>query len=122
MPRCGARASTRRATRRCARDYFFSPHLFCLGGATPRGHTFARHFGVPPDATEDPFTGSATGGMAAYLWRYGLIAGPRFVAEQGHWMGRPGHADVEVVGPPDAIETVRVGGAAVTVLRGELAL
>jgi trans-2,3-dihydro-3-hydroxyanthranilate isomerase len=101
---------------------FFSPHLFCLGGATPAGQTFARHFGVPPDTLEDPFTGSATGGMAAYLWHYGLIQGPRFVAEQGHWMHRPGQANVEVVGPPDAIETVKVGGGAVTVLRGELLL
>jgi trans-2,3-dihydro-3-hydroxyanthranilate isomerase len=101
---------------------FFSPHLFCLGGATPAGQTFARHFGVPPDTLEDPFTGSATGGMAAYLWHYRLIQSPRFVAEQGHWMHRPGQANVEVVGPPDAIETIKVGGGAVTVLRGELLL
>ena len=51
---------------RAAAD-FFSPHLFCLGGVTPAGQTFARHFGLPPDALEDPFTGSATGGMAAYV-------------------------------------------------------
>ncbi len=101
---------------------FFSPHLFCLGGATPAGQTFARHFGTPPDTMEDPFTGSATGGMAAYLWRYGLLESPRFVAEQGHWMGRPGAAQVEVVGPRDKIETVKVGGRAVTVLQGELRL
>jgi trans-2,3-dihydro-3-hydroxyanthranilate isomerase len=101
---------------------FFSPHLFCLGGATPAGQTFARHFGVPPDTMEDPFTGSATGGMAAYLWRYGLLEQPRFVAEQGHWMGRPGAAQVEVIGARDQIETVKVGGRAVTVLRGELTL
>jgi len=101
---------------------WFSPHLFCLGGATPSGQTFARHFGLPPDTMEDPFTGSATGGMAAYLWYYRLIRSPRFIAEQGHWMQRPGQANVEVVGPPAAIETVRVGGAAVTVLRGELVL
>lgn len=43
---------------------FFSPHLFCLQGATPAGQTFARQFGVPPDLPEDPFTGSATGSMA----------------------------------------------------------
>lgn len=103
-----------------ARADFFSPHLFCLQGATPAGHTFARHFGTPPDTLEDPFTGSATGGMGAYLWHYGLIDQPRFIAEQGHWMGRPGMGYVEVVGPPDQIQTVKVGGAAVTVLRGEL--
>ena len=101
---------------------FFSPHLFCLGGATAAGHTFARQFGTPPDTLEDPFTGSATGSMAAYLWRYGLIDSPRFVAEQGHWMQRPGRADVEIIGPRDAIASVKVGGCAVTVLRGELAI
>ena len=100
---------------------FFSPHLFCLQGVED-GATFARHFGVPPDTMEDPFTGSATGGMAAYLWHYGMIEVPTFIAEQGHWMNRPGKAYVEVVGPRDAIETVKVGGSAVTVLRGELAI
>jgi trans-2,3-dihydro-3-hydroxyanthranilate isomerase len=99
---------------------FFSPHLFCTRGATSSGDTFARHFGVPPDTHEDAFTGSATGGMAAFLWRYGLVDSPHFVAQQGHWMNRPGEAEVEVVGPPDAIETVRVAGQAVTVIRGEL--
>ncbi len=101
---------------------FFSTHLFCLEGATPGGDTFARHFGTPPDVFEDPFTGSATGGMGAYLWHYGLLDSPTFIAEQGYWMGRPGRASVEVVGPPDAIETVRVGGQAVVIMRGEVML
>lgn len=97
---------------------FFSAHLFCVGGATDQGDTFARH--VAP--FEDPFTGSATGGMGAYLWHYGLLDKPTFIAEQGHWMGRPGQATVEVIGPRQAIETVKVGGPAITVLRGELIL
>jgi trans-2,3-dihydro-3-hydroxyanthranilate isomerase len=102
------------------RTDFFSPHLFCLEGVTPSGKTFARHFGTPPDLMEDPFTGSATGGMAAFLWRYNLIAEPAFIAEQGHWMNRPGQGTAEVIGPRDDIQTVKVGGAAVTVLRGEI--
>ena len=105
-----------------AQSDFFSPHLFCLDGFTPEGQTFARHFGVPPDTPEDPFTGSATGGMAAYLWHYGLIKTPTFIAEQGHWMNRPGQATVEVVGPPEDIVTVKVGGPAVTVLRGKFSI
>jgi trans-2,3-dihydro-3-hydroxyanthranilate isomerase len=60
--------------------------------------------------------------MGAYLWRYGLIDQPTFVAEQGHWMHRPGQATVEVIGPRKNITTVKVGGSAVTVLRGELIL
>jgi len=101
---------------------FFNPHLFCLEGATEKGDTFARAFGTPPDLLEDPFTGSATGGMAAFLWHYGLIDEPKFVAEQGHWINRPGQATVEIIGPPDDIETVRVRGSAVTVMKGEIIL
>ncbi|MEO1483020.1 MAG: PhzF family phenazine biosynthesis protein [Myxococcota bacterium] len=102
-----------------ARSDFFSPHLFALGGFSLVGQTAARHFGVPPDTAEDPFTGSATGGMACHLWRHGLISEPSLVAEQGFDMGRPGRAYVEVLGPPERIEGVRVGGAAVKVLEGE---
>ena len=105
-----------------AESDFFSAHLFCLQGVTAKGRTFARHFVTPPDLLEDPFTGSATGGMGAYLWHYDLIDQPAFIAEQGHWMSRPGEATVEVVGPRGDIETVKVGGAAATVIRGELQL
>ncbi len=105
-----------------AESDFFSPHLFCLGGATAQGKTFARHFGTPPDTLEDPATGSATGGMAAYLWHYNLIDEPKFVAEQGHWMKRPSTIFVEIVGASDEIEAVKVGGNAVVVLQGELVL
>jgi trans-2,3-dihydro-3-hydroxyanthranilate isomerase len=97
---------------------FFSAHLFCLQGVTPAGQTFARHLAP----FEDPFTGSATGGMGAYLWRYGLIEQPTFVAEQGHWLHRPGQADVVVIGPRHDIVAVKVGGSAVTVLRGQLSI
>ncbi|MBF9221066.1 PhzF family phenazine biosynthesis protein [Hymenobacter ruricola] len=107
------------AAYRAASD-FFSPHLFCLGGATAAGHTFARHFGTPPDISEDPVTGSATGGMAAYLWHHGYLATPDFVAEQGHDMGRAGTVQVRVRGPREAIEAVQIGGTGVVVLEGGL--
>ncbi len=98
---------------------WFSPHLFCAQGVTSEGQTFARHVGP---TLEDPFTGSATGGMAAYLYHYGIIKQTEFIAEQGHWIDRPGKANVMIVGSPDDIETVKVGGSAVTVLKGELFL
>ena len=101
---------------------WFSTHFFCLGGITPNGSTFARHLSPPPDIFEDPFTGSATGGMAAYLWHYGFLIEPEFIAEQGHWMNRPGQASVKVIGPRDNISTVQVGGPAVAVLKGTLQL
>ncbi len=89
-------------------------------GAEPGGDTFARLLLAPPNPPEDPFTGSATGAMAAYLWARGLIEKPDFIAHQGHWMGRPGQARVEVLGPPDAITGVRVGGAGYVLMRGQL--
>ena len=108
--------------RQSSGNEFFSAHLFCLGGLTPQGNVFARHFTGPPASFEDPFTGSATGGMAAFLWHYNLLKTSRIHAEQGHWLGRPGQAAVEVLGPRNAIESVRVAGPAVAVIRGELAL
>lgn len=100
---------------------FLEPFLVVLGGAAA-GDTFARLLLPPPMPAEDPFTGSATGCMAAYLWHHRLIDRPRFIAEQGHWMGRPGRAEVEVLGPPDAVEGVRVGGTGVVLMEGTLRL
>ena len=60
--------------------------------------------------------------MAAYLWANGLIENPEFVAEQGHGMGRPGRASVELLGPRDAISGVRVGGPGFVLMRGEVDL
>jgi trans-2,3-dihydro-3-hydroxyanthranilate isomerase len=101
---------------------FFSPHLFCLGGVTNQGRTFARQFGVAPDVLEDPVTGSATGAMAAYLWHYNYLTVPEFTAEQGHWMGRPGRIQVRVIGERNAIQTVQISGSAVVVVQGQLEL
>ncbi len=105
-----------------AKGDWFSTHIFCLQAISSDATTYARHFSPPPDIFEDPFTGSATGGMAAYLWHYHHLEKTSFVAEQGHWMNRPGQAYVEVLGPRDEIESVKVGGAAVSVLTGTLKL
>jgi trans-2,3-dihydro-3-hydroxyanthranilate isomerase len=96
------------------------PFWVTLDGATSAGDTYARLLLAPPSPAEDPFTGSATGAMAAYLWARGLIDSPRFVAEQGHLMGRPGRAEVEVLGPRDAISGVRVAGRGRVVMSGQV--
>ena len=68
--------------------------------------------GVSPD--------DLLGAAAAYLWSKGLIDNPQFVAEQGHGMGRPGQAQVEVLGPRDAITGVRVSGQGRVVMSGDV--
>lgn len=98
------------------------PFLVTLSGATEQGDTFARLLLAPPSPPEDPFTGSATGAMAAYLWANGLMDKSSFCAEQGHGLGRPGQAQVTRVGPADAITGVRVAGHGHVLIRGELDL
>lgn len=100
---------------------FWEPFPFVTEGYTAEGDTAARLMLLPPEPAEDPFTGSATGAMAAYAFAEGLV-GRRFVAEQGHAMGRPGQAQVEVLGPPERPTGVRVGGAAVVLMDGEVFL
>lgn len=98
--------------------------LFCIGSgsdADVRVRTFAPEAGI----FEDPVTGSSNGCIAALIARDGLLpvrdGALRYTAEQGIEMGQPGRIHLDVSGAPDAM-IVRVGGQAVTVLRGELLL
>jgi trans-2,3-dihydro-3-hydroxyanthranilate isomerase len=102
------------------RDWF-SVHVFARGEGDVA--LVARHFADFGDVVEDPFTGSATGGMAAYCARYGIVHERAYAVEQGMHVHRPGRAHVEVGGdPPDAIGRITVAGPAVTVLRGTMTL
>ena len=51
-----------------------------------------------------------------------MITKSRFTAQQGHWINRPGEAYVEVVGNRYDMDTVRIGGYAVIVLKGKMIL
>jgi len=98
------------------------PFWVTLQGATKIGDTFSRLLMAPPNPAEDPFTGSATGTMAAYLWHNAMIEDRNFIAEQGHWMGRPGQAQVQVLGPQKQIAGVRVAGTGHVLMSGSLFL
>ena len=98
----------------------FSTHVFTTETFEPGNRAHARHFGANAGVPEDPVTGSATGGMAAYLWKYGHIREPRYRVEQGDFAGRPGRVDVEVEGDGDQPRVVRIAGTAVTVFEGTI--
>jgi trans-2,3-dihydro-3-hydroxyanthranilate isomerase len=94
-------------------------------GATSiaRCRMFAPGLGVP----EDPATGSAAGALGAYLVRHEVVAPhehtARITVRQGDEIDRPSVIHVEVdVGAGKQIEEVRVGGQAVTLIRGEVTL
>lgn len=101
---------------------WFSLHVFTPHALEAAHAAHARHFAPGDNVFEDPVTGSATGGMACYLYHYGLVERQTFTVEQGHIMGRPGLVDVELEGTPQAISAVRIAGPAVTVITGELQL
>ena len=116
------RADDRQLQALRANGDWFSLHVFTTETLDPAHAAHARHFAPGDNVFEDPVTGSATGGMACYLYRYGLVDRTTFSVEQGHIMGRPGLVDVELEGTPDAIRAVRIAGTAITVLTGELHL
>lgn len=98
------------------------PFLVSLQGATAQGDTYSRLLMAPPSPAEDPFTGSATGAMAAYLWRNDLMDKDTFIAEQGHGLGRPGQARVTRVGAAEAMTGIRVAGKGFILMRGTVDL
>ncbi len=85
---------------------------------TPNDKRAVYSIDTPPPTV----SGNLHRGMTFYLWYYGLIDQSTFIAEQGHWLNRPGRASVEVIGSPEGIQSVKVGGQAVTVIRGEFIL
>jgi trans-2,3-dihydro-3-hydroxyanthranilate isomerase len=88
------------------------------GSSTVHSRMFAPGLGL----LEDPATGSASGGLGAYLVHNRVVetTAPttRIVSEQGLEMGRPSAITVEVDGSPEAIHRVRVGGEVVPLIEG----
>lgn len=90
-------------------------------GETAYSRMLAPGFGI----AEDPATGSAAGPLGCYLVQHGVVSGAEaaaMVSLQGVAMGRASRIHIAIEGVPDAISRVRVGGQAVLVGRGELAV
>ena len=102
--------------------YPFTRETIEIGPA--RAH--ARLFAPADNISEDPATGSAAGGLGAYLVHHGAANVEasdgrfRFVIEQGDFMNRPSRINLEVKGKLGSIDEVRVGGPSVVVARGEV--
>jgi len=75
-----------------------------------------RMFAPADDIMEDPATGSAAGPLALHLARHGLIPWDTEIRiTQGVEIGRPSELFARVVGSPDYVERIEVGGYAVAV-------
>ena len=117
-----ARPDAARVTELRAKGGFFSLHAFTLETLEAESAAHSRHWGVTATGLfEDPVTGSASGGMVAYLVRYGLLGPGVHRLEQGDVLQRPGRVHAEIdVDADDAPGPPRIGGQAVTVLRGQI--
>jgi PhzF family phenazine biosynthesis protein len=100
----------------CERVDVGSVFPFTFETVLPESFVHCRCFAPRLGVNEDPVTGTANGALGAYLYKHGLVDGPRYRAEQGFELGRDG---IVVVEPG---ETVRIGGAARIVVRGSLEL
>jgi PhzF family phenazine biosynthesis protein len=104
------------------------PHgiaLFCIGATGEGVDVHVRAFAPEAGVFEDPVTGSANGCIAATIAKHDLLPTRdgviEYVAEQGDEMGQPGRVYASVTKRDGEIRA-RIGGHAVTVLRGKLAL
>lgn len=94
--------------------------LACAGSGTSWK---SRMFSPADGVGEDAATGSAAGPLACHLGRHGVVPwGEEIEIEQGTEIGRPSTLYARAAGAGETIEAVEVGGAAVTVARGEFKL
>ena len=92
-----------------------------FAGAGTRWKT--RMFSPLDGVGEDAATGSAAGPLACHLARHGLVPwGEQIEISQGVEIGRPSTLYARATGADGEIESVEVGGSAVTVARGEFRL
>jgi PhzF family phenazine biosynthesis protein len=88
--------------------------------STTHSRFFAPHYGIP----EDPVTGSVHASIPVWLWQAGALKSNNsvvhFQAEQGDLIGRLGRLLIELHLSEGHPTRVRVGGSAVTVLKGTI--
>jgi trans-2,3-dihydro-3-hydroxyanthranilate isomerase len=100
-----------------------TPTQVFVFAATDTG-AYSRMFGPQIGVPEDPATGSATGPLALFMMKYGLVAsadGTRFVSEQGTAMGRQSFLHVHVRGN-GGVYGIDVGGHVAELAKGVMTL
>ena len=99
-----------------AKQVFLTTLETQYAGSTVHSRMFAPALGIG----EDPATGSASGPLAAWLLRYGLIDGDEMISEQGIEMGRPSFVRVRVEREAGEMRGLLVGGDCVYMGHGML--
>jgi trans-2,3-dihydro-3-hydroxyanthranilate isomerase len=101
--------------------FFTTDRTGATGDETVYSRMFAPGFGI----AEDPATGSASGPLGSYLLYHGAVsaaAARAMLSLQGVAMQRPSRIHISIDSDDDRITRVRVGGQAVLVAEGSLAV
>ncbi len=98
--------------------------VLTLETTEPGVNVHTRMFAPGMGIGEDPATGSASGGLGAYLIENGILpATPpttHLIAEQGIEIARPSRISIEIDGARGAVQMIRVGGSVVPLIEGEM--
>ena len=102
-------------------DGFF---VFALNRNSDELSTDSRMFCPVLGIPEDPVSGNAHAMLAAYLWDLGQLSktSTAFVGHQGRQMKRPGRVSVKLELDDGSLVAAHIGGGAVIVSEGTLAL
>jgi PhzF family phenazine biosynthesis protein len=102
-------------------DGFF---VFALTRIADEWSTDSRMFCPALGIPEDPVSGNAHAMLAAYLWDLGQFGknSPAFTGRQGRQMQRPGQVSVRLEVAQGSLVAAHIGGSAVIVSEGTLAL
>ncbi|RIA47465.1 PhzF family phenazine biosynthesis protein [Dichotomicrobium thermohalophilum] len=105
-------------------DELMAAFVYCRETVRQRASYHARMFAPMMGVPEDPATGSAAAAFAGAINRFDRPADGlnRYEIEQGFEMGRPSEIVLEAEVSGRTVTGLRIGGHAVHVARGELAL
>lgn len=108
----------------CNERKIISCHCFSMETLDPAATVHCRDFSPAVGVPEESATGTASGATGGYLVLNKLIPVKepvtKIVCEQGHFLKRPSVIHVEVESRGGQITGVRVGGSAVTAIKGKI--
>jgi len=108
----------------CREENVTGIHAFTLETSEKRATAHARHYSLAEGGIEDAVSGLANGALGCYLLKNGLIkcngGAASAIFKQGKLDGRTGYVFVNITVVNGTITKVRVGGKAVTSMKGKI--
>ena len=103
-------------------DEIVGIHLYAEGGKAADATYHARMFAPGAGVVEDPATGSAAAALPGHVALCGDLADGdhQWIVEQGFEMGRPSRINATISAAGGAIQSVRIGGSAISMQKGQI--